>query len=112
MIAARQTDLYWRANGVVELRVGNEPTRIIDLAVLRTEWVTIIVDAAARNCIALELILADTLDISTMVLIEIGQFVVKQDWRLKIVWNGDLDLTNRILRRSLVRKQGPGCRLR
>lgn len=111
LIAAGQAYLHRRANCVIELRIRNESARIVDFAILRTKRITITVDATDRDCMAFELILTDTLHVSSVVLVEVCKFVVEQDWRLQIMRNSHLYLTNRILGRCLIRNQHPGCGL-
>ena len=81
----------WLTEGIVEKRVRDKSTWIVWFLGRRVEdqgrtGITSF-QGAKRNCFTLKLPFINRLDISSVVLVEIGESVVEEDWCREVVGN-------------------------
>lgn len=93
VVGARGVECDGAEESVVEERVGNETTWVDSLAGFRVdlEWITIAAgDGGVAAEIAHQLVLIVRLDVSSMVLVEVGELIVEEDGRANVVGNVEL----------------------
>ena len=82
--------------GVVEDGVGDQTTGVIgEAGAICLQWVaSAATDGVVAQEMALELISVERLDISPVVLVEVGETVVEVDRRANVVWDVELQGTD------------------
>lgn len=82
----------------IEKGVCNETTRVDGFVIAcRTEWLTIsILECMGIHRLALQLVCVKTLHISPMILIEVGQLIVKENRRLELGGEFEKNATGRV----------------
>ena len=97
---------------VVEHGVGDETTRVVGLVSLAIKRSTVgIADVADRSLFALELIRIERENVSAMVLVEVGEVVVEEDWGTHLLRDGKLQVASRVVSFDAVVERGADVRL-
>ena len=74
-----------KATVTVELGVGDQPTRVDDLVTLNSNWFAVTaLEVTNGPVLPLQLVRIQTIHISAVVLVEVRKLVVKQDGRIQI----------------------------